>query len=228
MLYSIIGILVIIFDQLVKYWVDENINYLNPSIELIPNVLSLVRVQNDGAAFSFLQGGGAYLFRLGGVFGEFLNGRRDRFGRIGDGLHCEIGEKDIAAADIRRIDDRNAAEKVFDAHEHRTFDRRQAESATRGGDFRRDVLRIDETSPYGMFQLVGNDILGILFLIGNPPDFESDQMQGFDLRRQRVPFERRKTRDVKGIELFRTFQDRIPVFVDECVLIAENGMQSER
>ena len=54
MLYSIIGILVIIFDQLVKYWVDEHINYLNPSVDLIPNVLSLVRVQNDGAAFSFL------------------------------------------------------------------------------------------------------------------------------------------------------------------------------
>ena len=62
MLYSIIGILVIIFDQLVKYWVDENINYLKPSIELIPNVLSLVRVQNDGAAFSFLQGGGARIW----------------------------------------------------------------------------------------------------------------------------------------------------------------------
>ena len=46
---------VIIFDQLVKYWVDEHINYLNPSVDLIPNVLSLVRVQNDGAAFSFLQ-----------------------------------------------------------------------------------------------------------------------------------------------------------------------------
>ena len=47
MLYSIVGILVIIFDQLVKYWVDEHINYLNPSVDLIPNVLSLVRVQND-------------------------------------------------------------------------------------------------------------------------------------------------------------------------------------
>ena len=62
MLYSIVGILVIIFDQLVKYWVDNNINYLNPSIDLIPNVLSLVRVQNDGAAFSFLQGGGARIW----------------------------------------------------------------------------------------------------------------------------------------------------------------------
>ncbi|MBQ3371509.1 MAG: signal peptidase II [Oscillospiraceae bacterium] len=65
MLYSIIGILVIIFDQLVKYWVDENINYLNPSVDLIPNVLSLVRVQNDGAAFSFLQGGSARIWFIG-------------------------------------------------------------------------------------------------------------------------------------------------------------------
>ena len=89
MLYSIIGILVIIFDQLVKYWVDEHINYLNPSIDLIPNVLSLVRVQNDGAAFSFLQGGGAriWFIALTAVFAllvvialatNFISGR---FGR---------------------------------------------------------------------------------------------------------------------------------------------------
>ena len=89
MLYSIIGILVIIFDQLVKYWVDEHINYLNPSIDLIPNVISLVRVQNDGAAFSFLQGGGAriWFIALTAVFAllvvialatNFISGR---FGR---------------------------------------------------------------------------------------------------------------------------------------------------
>ena len=89
MLYSIIGILVIIFDQLVKYWVDQNINYMNPSIDLIPNVLSLVRVQNDGAAFSFLQGGGAriWFIALTAVFAilvvialatNFISGR---FGR---------------------------------------------------------------------------------------------------------------------------------------------------
>ena len=89
MLYSIIGILVIIFDQLVKYWVDEHINYLNPSVDLIPNVLSLVRVQNDGAAFSFLQGGGAriWFIALTAVFAllvvlalatNFISGR---FGR---------------------------------------------------------------------------------------------------------------------------------------------------
>ena len=89
MLYSIVGILVIIFEQLVKYWVDEHINYLNPSVDLIPNVLSLVRVQNDGAAFSFLQGGGAriWFIALTAVFAllvvlalatNFISGR---FGR---------------------------------------------------------------------------------------------------------------------------------------------------
>ena len=62
MLYSIIGILVIILDQLVKYWVDKNINWTHPTIELIPKVLSLVRVQNDGAAFSFLSGGSARIW----------------------------------------------------------------------------------------------------------------------------------------------------------------------
>ncbi len=62
MLYSIIGILVIILDQLVKYWVDSNINITNMPVDLIPNVLSLVRVQNDGAAFSFLSGGSARIW----------------------------------------------------------------------------------------------------------------------------------------------------------------------
>ena len=62
MLYSIIGILVIILDQLVKYFVDQNINWTKPVIELIPGVVSLVRVQNDGAAFSFLSGGSARIW----------------------------------------------------------------------------------------------------------------------------------------------------------------------
>ena len=62
MLYSIIGILVIILDQLVKYFVDQNINWSRPVVELIPNVISLVRVQNDGAAFSFLSGGRARIW----------------------------------------------------------------------------------------------------------------------------------------------------------------------
>lgn len=59
MLYSIVGIIVIILDQLVKLWVDNNINSVEEIRQLIPGVVSLVRVQNDGAAFSFLSGGGA-------------------------------------------------------------------------------------------------------------------------------------------------------------------------
>jgi len=62
MLYTIVGMLVIILDQLVKFWVDRNINWTNPVRTIIPNVLSLVRVQNDGAAFSFLSGSGARIW----------------------------------------------------------------------------------------------------------------------------------------------------------------------
>ena len=62
MLYTIIGMLVIILDQAVKFWVDKTINYVNPQIDLIPGVISLVRVQNDGAAFSFLAGGEARIW----------------------------------------------------------------------------------------------------------------------------------------------------------------------
>ena len=62
MLYSIVGILVVILDQLVKFWVEKTITLEKPIIELIPNVLSIVRVNNDGAAFSFLSGGGARIW----------------------------------------------------------------------------------------------------------------------------------------------------------------------
>ena len=70
MIYSIVGILVIIMDQLVKYGVDKSINYTKPVRTLIPGVLSLVRVENDGAAFSFLAGSGArvWFIILTGIF----------------------------------------------------------------------------------------------------------------------------------------------------------------
>lgn len=70
MLYSIVGILVIILDQVVKFWVERNITNENPIIQLIPNVLSIVKVQNDGAAFSILSGGSAriWFIILTGVF----------------------------------------------------------------------------------------------------------------------------------------------------------------
>lgn len=62
MLYTIVGILVMIIDQAVKFWVGKVITVDNPIIQLIPGVLSIVKVQNDGAAFSFLAGGGARIW----------------------------------------------------------------------------------------------------------------------------------------------------------------------
>ena len=89
MLYAIVGILVIILDQGVKYWVTTNLMVGTVTEPLIPGVLSLVRLHNDGAAFSFLAGGGAriYFIILTAVFTiaviialatNFINGR---FGR---------------------------------------------------------------------------------------------------------------------------------------------------
>lgn len=70
MLYAIVGMLVIILDQGVKYWVTNNIMLNVVTEPLIPGILSLVRLHNDGAAFSFLAGGGAriYFIILTGVF----------------------------------------------------------------------------------------------------------------------------------------------------------------
>ena len=70
MLYAIVGLLVIILDQGVKFWVTNNIMLNTVTEPLIPGILSLVRMHNDGAAFSFLTGGGAriYFIILTGVF----------------------------------------------------------------------------------------------------------------------------------------------------------------
>ena len=89
MLYAIVGMLVIILDQGVKYWITSNFMVDSVTQPLIPGVISLVRVHNDGAAFSFLAGGGAriYFIILTAVFTiaviialatNFINGR---FGR---------------------------------------------------------------------------------------------------------------------------------------------------
>ena len=89
MLYAIVGMLVIILDQGVKFWVTNHIMLNTVTEPLIPGVISLVRMHNDGAAFSFLAGGGAriYFIILTGVFTvavilalitNFINGR---FGR---------------------------------------------------------------------------------------------------------------------------------------------------
>ena len=69
MLYSIVGLLVIILDQAVKYWV-QNTLFGTDVVKFIPGVISLVNVHNDGAAFSFLSGSGAriYFIIATGVF----------------------------------------------------------------------------------------------------------------------------------------------------------------
>ena len=62
MLLIFSGIAVVILDQAVKTWVVQNIPFGSAERPLIPGVLSLTRVHNDGAAFSFLSGGGAKWF----------------------------------------------------------------------------------------------------------------------------------------------------------------------
>ena len=70
MLYAIVAVLVIIADQWVKYWVAGAIPMESAGETFIPGVISLVNLHNDGAAFSFLSGGGAriYFIILTGVF----------------------------------------------------------------------------------------------------------------------------------------------------------------
>ena len=61
MLYSIVGLLVIILDQAVKFWVSNTL-FGTDVVRFIPGVISLVNVHNDGAAFSFLSGQGARIY----------------------------------------------------------------------------------------------------------------------------------------------------------------------
>ncbi len=70
MLYAIVAVLVIIVDQWVKYWVSGSIALESTGEAFIPGIISLVNLHNDGAAFSFLSGGGAriYFIILTGVF----------------------------------------------------------------------------------------------------------------------------------------------------------------
>ena len=59
MLYAIVAVLVIILDQWTKLWVATNIQGAIAGWTVIPGFISLVNVQNTGAAFSFLAGSGA-------------------------------------------------------------------------------------------------------------------------------------------------------------------------
>ncbi len=55
MLYYFISILLIVIDQLVKWWVRANIP-LGGTLPFLPHVLELTYVQNTGAAFSSFSG----------------------------------------------------------------------------------------------------------------------------------------------------------------------------
>lgn len=52
-LWSLLAIVIIVFDQLVKLWVVNNIG-MTDSIKVIPGIIDFVYVKNTGAAFSFL------------------------------------------------------------------------------------------------------------------------------------------------------------------------------
>ena len=89
MLYCIVGLLVIILDQAVKFWVTNTL-FGSDIVKFIPGLISLVNVHNDGAAFSFLSGGGAriYFIVLTAVFAllvivalatNFISGRVSRW-----------------------------------------------------------------------------------------------------------------------------------------------------
>lgn len=92
MLYSIVGILVIILDQATKFWVSNTL-FGTDVVRFIPGVISLVNVHNDGAAFSFLSGSGAriYFIIATGVFvllvvialaTNFISGRLARWSLV--------------------------------------------------------------------------------------------------------------------------------------------------
>jgi signal peptidase II len=89
MLYSIVGILVIIVDQLVKFWVEDTL-FGTDIVRFIPGVISLVNVHNYGAAFGFLDTSGARIYFLvaAGLFAllvvialatNFITGRFSRW-----------------------------------------------------------------------------------------------------------------------------------------------------
>ena len=89
MLYSIVGILVIIVDQLVKFWCEDTL-FGTDIVRFIPGVVSLVNVHNYGAAFGFLDTAGARIYFLiaAGAFAllvvialatNFISGRLSRW-----------------------------------------------------------------------------------------------------------------------------------------------------
>ncbi len=54
-MYYLISMILVVIDQLVKWWVRETIP-LGQSVPFIPHVMDLTYTRNTGAAFSFLAG----------------------------------------------------------------------------------------------------------------------------------------------------------------------------
>ena len=60
MLYASVAALIVVIDQYVKYWVSNNIGLGGEDVRtIIPGILGLVNIRNDGAAFGFLSGAGS-------------------------------------------------------------------------------------------------------------------------------------------------------------------------
>lgn len=62
MWYAIVAILILIADQGLKYWVTVNIALDTGHVTLIPGVLELTNIQNNGAAFSMLEHAPHWIF----------------------------------------------------------------------------------------------------------------------------------------------------------------------
>lgn len=62
MWYAIVAILILIADQGLKYWVTVNIALDSGHVTLIPGVLELTNIHNNGAAFSMLEHAPHWIF----------------------------------------------------------------------------------------------------------------------------------------------------------------------
>lgn len=87
MLYVIAAFLVLILDQAVKYWTTVSIELGKGSVTLIPGVINLVNIHNNGAAFGIFQNARwffvviAVVFVAVVVFALWKNIIRDPLGR---------------------------------------------------------------------------------------------------------------------------------------------------